>query len=48
MKERPKVNKDSESDDDEDEILDGTGYKNIPTVGVSYTKNMSTIKNSNI
>ena len=48
MKERPEVNKESESDDDEDEILDGAGYKNIPTVGVSQIKNMSTDKNCDV
>ena len=36
MKEKPKVKKDDKSDDDDDEMLDEAGYKNIPTVGVSY------------
>ena len=32
MKERPKVNQDS----DEEEIIDDAGYKDLPSVGVSY------------
>ena len=35
MKKKPKANKD-DSESDDDEAVDGDGYKDLPTVGVSY------------
>ena len=36
MKGKPKAKKDDEESDDEEDDIDDAGYKDIPTVGVSY------------